>query len=336
MNANLGFNARKVSCLMMAISAIAQPGIGATEQDLQQAALEGVRILPSLTDPRIKGFDTPHYVYVNREIVVFKKADLPADRRQLLVWLPGTGGKGDQQAGFCRAAANLGYHVITLMYPNDLPASVCANDKELAAFENFRLAIIGGGQTGRISIPRAESIENRLEKLLGYLEEKRPAEKWGQFLDIDGHPLWESIAIGGLSQGGGHAALIGVKHRVARVICAGSPKDYSVALGQPAAWYSDPSATPKARFFSFNHLRDRQGCTPKQQMENLKALGLDQFGPAVNVGREAAPYRHSRILVTDFGPPDIKSLEAHGSVIATRDAGIFTNAWSYLLTEATR
>ena len=72
----------------------------------------------------------------------------------------------------------------------------------------------------------------------------------------------------GQSQGGGHAALLGIKHPVARVICFGAPKDFSLALTAPAAWLRLDSATPKSAFFAFNHDQDRQGCSPAQQAEN--------------------------------------------------------------------
>ena len=48
-------------------------------------AVTVVQVLPSATDSEIKTFDSPHYLYINREIVVDHQGDLPADRHQLLV-----------------------------------------------------------------------------------------------------------------------------------------------------------------------------------------------------------------------------------------------------------
>ena len=226
---------------------------------LASAAVTTLPVKPSATDANIKTFDDPHWIYVNREIVVDHKDDLPKDRHQLLLWLPGTGSKGHDAQGFSNLAADLGYHVITLVYPEDIAANVCANDSDAKSFEQFRMAIIEGGHAKygdagkEISIDRPECIENRLIKLLQFLQQRRPLEQWGQFLNEDGTIKWETIAVAGQSQGGGHAALIGVKHQVARVICFGSPKDYSRKLEAPAAWYGEKSATPKNRFFAFNH-----------------------------------------------------------------------------------
>jgi hypothetical protein len=304
-------------------------------------------ISPSATDPAIKTFDEPHWLYVNREIVVEHKEGLAQDRHELLLWITGTGGKGHDAQGFSNLAADLGYHVITLMFPDDIPATACANDNNPKAFEKFRMAIIQGGtaliQAGRknFAIERSESIENRLIKLLQYLKTLRPKEHWEQFLNDDGTIKWETIAVAGQSQGGGHAALIGIKHRVARVMCFGAPKDYSKRLNAPAAWYGDVSATPKGRFFAFNHHQDPKGCTPEQLLKNLKALELDAFGSPAEVDTEVFPYHHSRILYTSYpvvtitGDDSEGAKTAHGTAINTKNAERWKQVWTYMLTEVT-
>lgn len=320
-----------------------------------RADVTSISILPSATDPAIKTFDSPHAIYINRDIVVDQSRNLPQDRHQLLLWITGTGGKAQGAAvGFCNLAANLGCHVVSIMYPDDIPASACANDSNPNSFENFRMAIIRGGhavyQNGRkeIFIERPESIENRLIKLLLRLKAIRPKEHWEPFLNDDGTIKWESIAVAGQSQGGGHAALIGIKHRVARVLCFGSPKDFNKKLNAPAAYYSVESATPKNRFFSFNHLQDSVGCTQEQLQRNLKALELNAFGSPVDAATENPPYNHTRILTTSYpvvtetsekqtadGKNSQWESTAHTSVIATRNAERWQQVWTYLLTETT-
>ena len=304
-------------------------------------------VTPSATDPEITTFNEPHWIYVNRDIVVENKADLPQDRHELLLWLTGTGGKGHDAQGFSNLAADLGYHVVTLMFPDDIPAAACANDSNPKSFENFRMAIIQGGhaiyQGGRkdISIERSESIENRLIKLLQHLQKNRPKENWAQFLNEDGTIKWDSVAVAGQSQGGGLAALIGIKHHVARVMCFGAPKDYSKRLNAPAAWYGDASATPKGRFFAFNHHQDPKGCTPEQLLENLNALGLGAFGLPAEVDSEPFPYHHARILYTSYPVVTITGEDsegakiAHGTAINTKNADRWKQVWTYMLTEKT-
>lgn len=314
---------------------------------LSHPNVTAVKILPSATDLAIKTFDLPHSIYVNREIIVDHKEELTRDRHELLLWITGTHMPGTTNAtgasAFCMLAADLGYHVIALMYPNDKAAATVRNVKDPDAFEEFRMAIIRGGQTPYIAIEQCESIESRLLKMLLHLKSIRPREHWEQFLDEDGSIKWKAIAVAGHSQGGGHAALIGIKHKVARVICTGSPKDFNQARRAPAAWYHETSATPKQRFFTFNHRQDSMGfTTPGQWMENLHALGLDAFGSPVDVDKETTPYQHSRILLTGFpsvtitSPESEGSLAAHVSVIANKNATRWEQVWTYMLTEKIR
>ncbi len=328
---------------------VPSPTLPSTNENIRLAhpSVTSFSIIPSATDPAIKTFDDPHWLYVNRDIVVEHKEGLAQDRHELLLWITGTGGKGHDAQGFSYLAADLGYHVVTLMFPDDIPATACANEANPKAFENFRMAIIQGGrasyQGGRqnFSIERPESIENRLIKLLLYLKPLRPKEHWEQFLDDNGTIKWESIAVAGQSQGGGHAALIGIKHRVARVMCFGAPKDYSKRLNAPAAWYGDASATPKDRFFAFNHHEDPKGCTPKELLKNLKALELDAFGAPAEADSESVPYHHARILYTGFPVVTVTGEEsdgaktAHGSAINTKNADRWKQVWTYMLTETT-
>ena len=328
------------------------PTLPSTNENAQtQIALEHpdvttVSILPSATDAAIKTFDNPHWVYVNRDIVVEHKPDLAQDRHELYLFIPGTHEKGNPRGkgpfAFCDFAADLGYHVVVLAYPDEIPASVCRNDSNPKAFEEFRMAIIQGGRSKHISVERSESIENRLVKLLQHLGKIRPKENWGQFLNEDGTIKWESIAVGGQSQGGGHAALIAIKHRVARVICTGAPKDYDQKRNVPAAFYRDESATPKGCFFAFNHRQDYTGDTsPGQLLKNLKALELDAFGPPADVDTEAFPYHHARILMTAYpvvnvtGSQSEGSLTAHFSMLNPKNADRWKQVWTYLLTEKT-
>ena len=285
---------------------------------LEHPDVTTVSILPSATDPAIKTFDNPHWIYVNRDIVVEHKADLAQDRHELYLFINGTHEQGTPRGSkgpiaFCDLAADLGYHVVVLAYPNDIPASVCRNDNNPKAFEEFRMTIIRGGRSKHISVEQSDSIENRLVKLLQHLEKIWPRENWGQFLNEDGTIKWESIAVGGQSQGGGHAALIAIKHRVARVICTGSPKDYNQKRNVPAAFYREESAIPKGCFFAFNHRQDYTGGTsPEQLLKNLKALELDAFGPPADVDTESFPYHHARILMTAYPVVNVTGSQSEG------------------------
>jgi hypothetical protein len=289
-------------------------------------------VLPSETDPQIHTFDNPQAVYCPPGV----------PKGQLFVLLTGTTGKQPFAMRLSKNAAMLGFHVIQPMYPDDIPASMCRNDKDPDAFATFRWAIIAGGMSPHLpnAIPYSESIENRTIKLLAYLEHKHPNQHWGQFLQ-GGAIAWEKVALGGMSQGGGHAALIATTHRVARVLCFGAPKDYSVYWKAPANWYSK-SITPPTRYFSFNNVHDQQGCDYPQQLEILKTLGITQAGGMADVDRDAPPFHHAHALFTSWpGTQEkIDSISAHTSVIRDNLFGsdgrpLFRSVWIHMLTAST-
>lgn len=197
-------------------------------------------VLPAAADAAVVAFNTPHRVSYD---------PAAAPRNQLLLFLPGTGGRNiGAPRPFSQTAAELGYHVVELSYPNAVSATVCWRDSTPDCFENFRREIIEGRDTSPlIAVSRSDSIELRLEKLLQALAVKEPKAGWGQFLDAAGNVHWSKVALAGQSQGGGHAALIAREHTVARVLLFGAPKDYDQKRHKPAAWYRT-GRTPTERF----------------------------------------------------------------------------------------
>jgi len=125
-------------------------------------AAEPLSIRPSETDRRISKFDSPHLAWVPTAAEA---------RSQLLVFLPGTGGspgKADLPHSFAETAAELGYHVVSLMYPDNVAAQIaCGKSPDIDCQMKFRNAILRGGAIGpRRTIPRHDSVESRLEKLV--------------------------------------------------------------------------------------------------------------------------------------------------------------------------
>lgn len=295
------------------------------------ASAEAVRVgvVATDTDPAINLVPGEHSAWLNREV--------PA-RGELLIFITGTGGRGLGPVAFLRTAADHGYHVIVPQYCNDIAAAVCRDDPEPEAFENFRREIIEGRDLSpRVAVDRPNSLENRIEKLVGWLARHRADEGWGQFLDAQGGLVWRKTVLTGHSQGGGHALLMARDRAVARVIATGAPKDNSRALGRPAAWYR-VGRTPASRLFCFNHEQDRQGCSWPEQLENIAAAGL---GPMASVDGAQPPYGGARALSTDHSGMEGDSVAAHTSVIAggavdrnRRVVGemIFKPVWIHMLT----
>jgi pimeloyl-ACP methyl ester carboxylesterase len=202
-------------------------------------------------------------------------------RSQLLVFLPGTGGKASGTEKFNKLAANEGFHVVCLQYPDNFSISHYHESADPDAFAKARENIISGAAPiGKLHVNQPNSIENRLVKLLKYLSADSPSEHWGQFLSEKESVDWENLILAGSSQGGGHAAFMAMKHKVAGVLTFGAPKDFNVHFNQPAKWYSGPSETALNRFFSFVHSADEgHGCSYAQStLADTRRKHIDRTG----------------------------------------------------------
>ncbi len=305
-----------LAMLVMQVMLVMQPAVGTAR------AAEPVRVLPSETDPRIREFDEPHLAW------------LPDghQRGQLLVFLPGTGGKPEkgQFQRFASTAAEVGYHVVALMYPDNIAAQVhCARSTDPDAYTKFRTAILTGGPIGpHRTVEPPDSIENRLEKLLVRLDVTQPGRGWGDFLTPEQAVKWPRIAVAGHSQGGGHAYMLGKNHELARVVMFGSPKDYSFHFQAPAKGLDGSTRTPLTRFYAYNHVRDDEnGCTHEQQRQILDRIGLPALGVA-DVDHADLTQSHAHVLYTNA---DVPSGRFHGSVVSS-GLPINPTVWKYMLT----
>ncbi|HLK13701.1 MAG TPA: hypothetical protein VKT78_02765 [Fimbriimonadaceae bacterium] len=285
---------------------------------------------PSATDPAITQFDDYHFAYFDKTA---------KSRGELLLVLPGTNNKPFGLSRFCASGAEAGYQVLCLMYPDNISADVVSNSKDRNAFADFRLEIIEGKNLSTyVHVDRTNSIENRLIKALRYLDSLRPRENWGRYLTGTGDINWEKIAVSGLSQGAGHAAFLAMRHKVARAVLFGGPKDFDKATNTPASWYTKSPATSTRQIYTFNHQQDHQGCTFAQQLENCKAIGLDALGSPVDVDKTSSPFRNSHILTTNYPGTHLTSDHAHTSVVIDSNTPIdkdgtphFQLVWHYML-----
>jgi hypothetical protein len=98
-------------------------------------------------------------------------------------------------------------------------------------------------RSAKIRVTPANSINNRLLKLLQYLAGQNPTDGWDCYLE--GNAVkWNNIIVSGQSQGGAQAAMLGKIHLLARVAMFGSVTDaVGSRSGPPPAWLSTPGAT---------------------------------------------------------------------------------------------
>jgi len=290
-------------------------------------------IPPKDTDSEISTDLEAHYVALNKSV---------APKNQLFLFFPGTGGTPFFYRQLANAAADLGFHVISLNYPNDQSVNFdyCGGlNTDLDCYAKVRLEIKDGiDRTPLVNITRPNSIENRLIKLLIYLRSRFPNDGWAQFLANDSTISWPSIIVSGHSQGGGHAGIIGRYHPVARVIMFAA-MDYNSRESKPANWIavpaSTPNATPAERFFGFSHQRDEFVSFTILSTRIWPVYGMNVFGPVVNVDTAAPPYGNTHSLTSNLNTPtnNYHSCIAVDLNLALLPDGtpVYKPVWEYML-----
>jgi hypothetical protein len=283
-------------------------------------------VAPQATDPAIDKALDDHYVWLDTTV---------RSNNKLFVFLPGTGLTPALYQLVQQEAARLGYHVIGLMYVNTPGlAKVCPNDPDPATcYQNSRLEIIDGiDRSVWVDVNRANSIDNRLTKLLEYLAAQYPDEGWERFLLRDA-PKWTQIAISGHSQGGGHAAMIAKIHMVARVVMFSSVTDSLQGASPP--WVAT-HITPSDRYYGFDHALDEQFRSIRSSWDSL---GIAIFGPPVAPETSDPPYAFTHMLVTKYLPLRGPGRAAHGAPCVDANTPLngdgspmFREAWRYVLT----
>lgn len=250
-------------------------------------------------------------------------------RGKLVIWL-----MGHNQQLFDRLSG-YGLHAIRVHYANGWfnhfgKEPPPADEQHLG---KIRLeAATGEDFSPLVNIPKADGMAHRALVFVKWLAEKDPASNWQQFLSEDRSALrWDQVIISGASHGATTSARFAKHQKVDRVVMFCGPRD------QYENWQALPSATPSNRYFGFSHVLDT-GWSGDHYCRSWEMLGLQQFGPLVDVDATPAPFGFSRRLITRA---DVKNdaKRAHSCVTpggaAVKDPSgkfIHEKVWEYLFT----
>jgi hypothetical protein len=260
----------------------------------------------------------------------------------LLVFIDGSGSKTKDYTFFPKLAASLGYHVVSVAYPNSPTiGSVCAASADSMCYDNYRQEVCYGTPvSSSIAVDSLNSIHNRLVNLLTYLSTTYPSDGWGQFVTTN-DVNWSSVVTSGHSQGSGHALYFAKTKAIHRVIMFAGVDDYSVRFNKPPHWVYSPSVTPPQNIYSFLHLQDDVEPYP-HEYESLKAIGLvNGVDDSTIVDNKTTPYNNSHCLYTNVTPPhagiasayhDAPVVDYFTSVNGTQL--LYNPVWTYMLTTA--
>ena len=252
-----------------------------------------------------------------------------APQGKLVIWLMG------HNQGLFERVSEYGFHAIRVHYANGWFSKFGKeppppDDKLLG---KIRLeAATGEDFSDLVEIPKPDGMKERAFQFVKWLAKENPQARWELFLTSDGKDLrWDRVIVSGSSHGSTTAARFAIHQKVDRVVMFCGPRD------QYETWQGLPSATPSNRFFGFSHVLDG-GWSGDHYCRSWELLGLNQYGPIVNVDKSKPPFENTRRLITDA---DVKKDEkrAHSSVTpggaAVKDSSgkfIHEAVWKYLFT----
>lgn len=276
------------------------------------AQLKVLEIAPDATGSRITVVHGPH-------IALYDPA--APSHHQLVLMIEATGDHATRMRVFDSCFAAMGYHVISIDYPNNVISTTCSTSSDSSCFDNFRQEInFGTPVSDVVEVDSVNSIVNRVSKLLVYLAAHDPQGKWDAFLN-GRQPRWDKIIVAGHSQGAGHAAYPGKCFHLAGVLMFSGPQDYLKVFHHPAPWQYRRGLTPPSRQFAFLHLHDPFNIH-FQAADVAAVTGFPSTDTTmVSPGQPVHSNRH--ILVNN-----IDTRDPHGSTLNP----VFIRVWSYMVT----
>lgn len=293
--------------------------------DLEQRA--------SAIDPAAKEHPAIDFVFTDEK---GKPADLQhasvdprvPSRGRLVIWLMG------HSRGLAERLSGYGLHYVQVSYANRWFSKLTKDQLNQGdTIGKIRLeAATGEDHSPLVEIQKPDGLKERALQFVKWLDRENPEGNWKQFLAPGGKELdWDKVILSGISHGSTTAARFAIHQKVDRVVMFSGPRDNT------ESWQALPSATPSNRYFGFTHVLDG-GWTADHYCRSWQLLGLNRFGPVVDVDAVKPPFGNSRRLVTNA---DVKNNagRAHNASIpdgaAVKDANgklIHEEVWRYLFT----
>jgi phosphonoacetate hydrolase len=274
-----------------------------------------VSVDPAVTGDGITTVHGPHIALYNPQ---------KPDKHKLIFMITGTGtaAYGARQLDSC--FAEMGYHVISIDYRNNINSICCKNSSDSTCFDRFREEIVTGHSVSEMTeVDSLNSIVHRFGQLLQYLAMNDPEGGWEEYLE-GGRPAWRRIILAGHSQGSGNAGFLSKLVAVDRVLLFAGPQDYLAHFDHPAGWLSFKGKTPPSRYFSFLNLNDPFN-VHNQLANDMKMMGMNK-ADTLHVWPRQTVQGHQHILVTDS--PTTNGSGPHSSVLDPE----YVRVWEYMLT----
>ena len=244
-------------------------------------------------------------------------------QNELLVFFGGSKSKPSNAPlyAFYDAAAALGFHVVSVAYP-DTPtvAAACSGQPSTCFWIVRQKRMYGDGG----AMPALRHLVSELAATV------QPGMGWDQFLTgsaVD----FSKVVTAGHSQGAGNAVMVGKAHGVLGVVQL-SGVDNVDSIGNPAPWIVErPSLTPTARYFG---LGNGNGFAVNQWCVNWPALNMTGWRYLEQPGC-IGPEAGAQMICSCASVPHPKKeklpgLAAHMATVA--NASLYKDVWEYMLT----
>ena len=247
-------------------------------------------VRPSTTDNNIEtgSYNLRHYMATSNA----------PSKNTLVIFLPGTNRAPSSYLYMMEQIALLGYHVIGLMYKTD-PAinPICRPTDDVTCHWRARMETIDGtDRHPNVSVNVPNSIINRLEKVLQYVNTIHPSGGWDQYLS-GGQLQWNKIIVSGHSQGASLSGILGKEFPVKRVVMW-SVIDF-LDSGNIPDWVNN--TTNNEKYYAFIHAKDELVPFTRAQL-GWDKLGMTEYGSMSSIDCNSYPFNNTHILYTTYTP----------------------------------
>ena len=248
------------------------------------------KVSASILDPTITPYElVRHHAFYNADCV---------PKNKLVFYIMGTYAQPNMSLLFTKTAANNGFHVISVNYPNNQSAtSSCQDDLDANCYKFFHEEVLFGTDVSdTVQVDTANSIYTRSVHFLNHLASNYPSENWSQFMN--GNAIdWTKVIVAGHSQGAGHAAYLAHFYPVQRAILMSGPNEYMNEHNSVASWFFEPSITADSNYYGFANIYDEVSFS--NQLTTWGVLGANNYGDSVTVVNNGCPYNYSHMLYTN-------------------------------------
>lgn len=249
------------------------------------------------------------------------------DRDRLLLFLPATGARPLEYTRFLATAARTGFDVLGLDYWNRGHSVIHTCRRNPRCFGEVQLnRLTGEDQNPYSHVERRDSILFRLTSALHRLRRMEPGVGWAQF-DHGSRIRWNRIVVAGQSQGGGEAAFIAHRFRVAGVLMFSSPVDSD--HGVAASWMTRPGKTPASRMYG---LDDAGDIFHSQILASWRKLGLASLSPGPVQGTLPTG-SHDLVTTLDLGSPKQSHMRSvdNQTPLGQKGHPVLAGVWTWML-----